>query len=104
IEDKVVGHSSVKSISGLDTWRKLHGLPAARTRASAIDNTSYGGAITSFARPGADLSPRNGLINVIAISPDQNGMSHSSIEKSWQISARIERPTHLPPFHFRPTI
>src|SRR5262245_24825481 len=56
-------HASVpggKSISGLETCRKLHGLPAARSRASSVLSTSYGGAMTSALRPGAGLRAASG--------------------------------------------
>src|SRR5215468_9890997 len=48
--------------------RKLHGLPFARSRASALVSTSYGGAKTSAARPVAGRKARNGLISVKRVS------------------------------------
>src|SRR5262247_4128661 len=87
-------HASVpggKSISGLETCRKLHGLPAARARASSVESTSYGGAMTSAARPGAGRRPAKGRIRDMA-SGERRKPGGQAKEKGFYNSSIADTP------------
>src|SRR4051812_13841690 len=55
-----------RSISGRETCRKLEGLSWARTRASAVEMTSYGGLATSSAKAGGGRYARKDRTMAIA--------------------------------------